>query len=577
MGDFMQYSKDVITDFLQTVVIVDDEAFLTKGDLPSIQASVSAELPTTIGRGVASEESEQISTEKNDDTHELNAKKLSDKFAEEGLLCTTLRPTDDEINTYKNVLKKADIVILDWKLKSEEADGKTVKSLIKSIIQDIDGNTQKSLRNIVIYSGESNLQKKIESVKNYLEDKIGNPSASDDYSLNYDNLQIKIYAKKGTQRAPQDTDILKNEEELVESIIDDFTKQVAGLVPNMALQSLAELRKNTHKILGIFSKELDEAYLSHRLMLPNSYDAESFMVNILISEIEALLLNSNNVVTLLAIDNIMKWFDMHFNDDDYERLLYNEFVMCNTGNKPEAAKDFFSYPNDVETLKRGNNLLNLLQEKLTNDKDKVQELVKKLFTENLEKTECKLIKQNEKKLKKLHDLSQKIYKPKQCVQEIEDKFAILSTLTTKYSNPKPYMTLGTIIKNGENYFVCIIPRCDAVRKKQGEHNYPFLELKETHDKFSLVIKDQNYKKFKIMDKPEELIMIKMKKDYADFNTPLYANELGFIGIDESDNEIKYTWIAELKREKAQAILNKFAAQLSRVGFNESEYLRRSYQ
>ncbi len=577
MGDFMQYSKDVITDFLQTVVIVDDEAFLTKGDLPSIQASVSAELPTTIGRGVASEESEQISTEKNDDTHELNAKKLSDKFAEEGLLCTTLRPTDDEINTYKNVLKKADIVILDWKLKSEEADGKTVKSLIKSIIQDIDGNTQKSLRNIVIYSGESNLKNKIESVKNYLEDNIGNPSASDDYSLNYDNLQIKIYAKKGTQRAPQDTDILKNEEELVESIIDDFTKQVAGLVPNMALQSLAELRKNTHKILGIFSKELDEAYLSHRLMLPNSYDAESFMVNILISEIEALLLNSNNVVTLLAIDNIMKWFDMHFNDDDYERLLYNKFVMCNTGNKPEAAKDFFSYPNDVETLKQGNNLLNLLQEKLTNDKDKVQELVKKLFTENLEKTECKLIKQNEKKLKKLHDLSQKIYKPKQCVQEIEDKFAILSTLTTKYSNPKPYMTLGTIIKNGENYFVCIIPRCDAVRKKQGEHNYPFLELKETHDKFSLVIKDQNYKKFKIMDKPEELIMIKMKKDYADFNTPLYANELGFIGIDESDNEIKYTWIAELKREKAQAILNKFAAQLSRVGFNESEYLRRSYQ
>ena len=226
---------------------------------------------------------------------------------------------------------------------------------------------------------------------------------------------------------------------------------------------------------------------------------------------------------------------------------------------------------------QNDNLLNLLQDKLDNNKDEVQELVQKLFTENLEKTECRLIKQNEKKLKKLHELSKKIYKQEQHIQEIEDKFAILSTLTTKYGNPKPYITLGTIIKNGENYFVCIIPRCDAVRKKQGEHNYPFLKLKEAQDKFSLVVKDQSYKKFKIIDKPEELIMIKLKKDSADPNTPLYADELKFIGINEAGNEIQYTWIAELKREKAQAILNKFAAKLSRVGYNESEYLRRSDQ
>ena len=570
MSDFMEYSKKVITDFLQTVVIVDDEAFLDE----ACQTSISTELPATIGRGITSERTEQAPVE-NDNPHQLNAKKLSDKFAEKGLLCTTLRSTDDEIDTYKNVLKKADIVILDWRLKAEESDGETAKSLIKSIIQDNDGNAQKSLRNIVIYSGENSLREKIESVKGDLEGELGEAKTPDDYSLVYNNLQIKIYAKRATQRAPYDISILKTEEELVEVIIDDFTNQVAGLVPNMALQSLAELRKNTHKILGVFSKELDEAYLSHRLMLPNSYDAEFFMVNILTSELEALLLNSNEVVTSLAINNIMKWFDENFDEDDYVRLLHNEFVICKDGNKPEVAKDFFSYPNDVQTLKQGNNLLDLLKEKLTDDKDKVKELVKKLFTENLEKTECKLIKQNEKKLKKLHDFSKKIYKLEQSVQETEDKFAILSTLTTKYSKPKPYMTLGTIIKNGENYYVCIIPRCDAVRKKQGEHNYPFLKLKEDRDEFSLLVKDQNYKKFKIMDKPEELIMIKMKKDDADSNTPLYANELKFIGVDESGSEIEYTWVAELKREKAQSILKTFSDKFSRVGYNESEYIRRA--
>jgi len=573
MSEFMEYSKEVIANFLQTVVIVDDEAFLNEACLPSTQTSTS--IPDTIGRGITSERTEQAPVE-DDNTHQLNAKKLSDKFAQKGLLCTALRPTDGEIDTYNNVLKKADIVILDWRLKAEESDGETAKSLIKSIIQDNDGNAQKSLRNIVIYSGENNLKEKIESVKNDLEGELGEAKTPDDYSLVYNNLQIKIYAKRATQRAPYDISILKTEEELVEVIIDDFTNQVVGLVPNMALQSLAELRKNTHKILGVFSKELDEAYLSHRLMLPNSYDAEFFMVNILTSELEALLLNSNEVVTSLAINNIMRWFDENFDEDDYVRLLHNEFVMTKQNdNKLEGAKNFFSYPDEIQTLKQNNNLLDLLKEKLTDDKDKVKELIKKLFTENLEKTECKLIKQSEKKLKKIHEFSKKIYKPEQNEQEVEDKFAILSILTAKYSNPKPYLTLGTIIKKEDSYYLCIIPRCDAVRKQEGVHNYPFLGLKEVQDKFSLVIKDQDYKKFKIMDKPEELIMIKMKKGDADSNTPLYANELKFIGLDESGSEIEYTWIAELKREKAQSILKIFSDKFSRVGYNESEYIRRA--
>ena len=149
MSEFIEYSRDAITDFLQTVVIVDDEAVLNEAYLSSTQTSASTELSATIGRGATGERTEQIPDENN--THQLNAKILSDKFAQKGLLCTILRPTDDEINTYENVLKKADIVILDWKLKSGEADGETAKGLIKSIIQDIDGNTKKSLRLSLIH------------------------------------------------------------------------------------------------------------------------------------------------------------------------------------------------------------------------------------------------------------------------------------------------------------------------------------------------------------------------------------------------------------------------------------------
>ena len=41
------------------------------------------------------------------------------------------------------------------------------------------------------------------------------------------------------------------------------------------------------------------------------------------------------------------------------------------------------------------------------------------------------------------------------------------------------------------------------------------------------------------------------------------------------NDSKYTWILDLKESHAQRIANKFAAELSRVGLDESEWLRRS--
>lgn len=585
-------SKKIITNFLQTVVIIDDEAFLDeelyrKHEELSAQyiACVKASMPKVINRGKSSsgDENKPQDERQEEVPHYLNAKVLSDTFADYGLMCTVLRPTiDTDFSVkYNAILKKADIVILDWKLK-EGDNGSTVKGLIKEVIKDSDGNTQKSLRSIVIYSGESKLKDKLQSVKEDLQSELGSPTAESDFSLEYDRLQIKIYAKEATQRAPKDTDVLKNETTLVTAIIDDFVSQVAGLVPNMAIQSLAELRQNTHKILGVFSKELDEAYLSHRMMLPNSSDAESFMINILISELEAVLLNSTDITKSINIESIMNWLDDKFEDSRYRRLLLNEFILTKNDDKLEAAKAYFSYPETIQILKNGTNLLELLDQKLLSDKEKIKDLVKKMFTDNLEKSQCKLLKQSDSKSKtkhkKLRELSKFLYKNDDDALKREHKFTALSTIKTIYSNPTPYLTLGSILKNTEGkYFLCIIPRCDAVRKKTADHSYPFLSLEDATDKFSLLIEDAEYKKLTISDKPEELLTITLRKTDSNEDEPLYAEEDGVNRVFRANNGDVFVWITELKREKAQSILKSFADKLSRVGFNESEYLRRAYQ
>jgi len=592
MSEFMNYSKGVITDFLQTVVIVDDEAVLNKECLSSTQISASAELPTTIGRGVTSEESEQTFTETEEDAtpHQLNAKKLSDKFAEEGLLCTTLRPDDEEIGKYEPVLKKADIVILDWKLKPEESDGETAKKLIKSIIQDANGNAQKSLRTIVIYSGESDLQEKIGSVKDELAESfedLGIPESPNNYSLIYDNLQIKIYAKKATQRAPQDTSILKDEEELVESIIDDFTNQVAGLVPNMALQSLAELRKNTHKILGVFSKELDEAYLSHRMLLPHPQDAENFMIDIFVSEIQSILEDSKQVNSTLNIIQIMNWFKENFDDDRYKRFFINGNYQFNNNDDNNRIISTFSLDAScaIETDEGKN--------KIIENKEKLSELLKNIFENGYCKLndkkecdpaiDCRLLEAKNKK--PIKDLTKYLFLDDDRAEKFEKELSILSTIKKQYDSPEPIMTLGTVIKkqNTDSYFICIVPRCDAARIKCGTAPFIILPLTlrneetETNKKFELIIQDGVYRRFAIEYKTENLTVVIFKKEDGLDTEPLLAKKEddSWYFIDDEDN--KYIWVSNLKRDKAQAILNKFAAQLSRVGFNESEYLRRSYQ
>ncbi len=581
MSEFMGYSKDVITDFLQTVVIVDDEAFLDE----TCQTPTVSKIQSPSGRRSEEESIEKTSIE--DDTpHQLNAKKLSDKFAQKGLLCTALRPTNNEIDTYEKVLKKADIVILDWKLKSEEADGETAKGLIKSIIQDANGKTQKALRNIVIYSGENNLKEKIELVKDDLNDELGEPKKPNDYSLVYDNFQIKIYAKKATQRAPKDEDILKDEEALVESIIDDFTNQVAGLVPNIALQSLAELRKNTHKILGVFSKELDEAYLSHRMLLPHPKDAENFMIDIFVSEIQSILEDSTQVNTTLNIKQIMKWFNKYFDDKRYKRFFFNGNYQFNNNDDNNRIISTFNLDKscDINTDEGRN--------KIIENKEKLLEILKNIFENGYcilnDKKECdpdidcRLL--EGKKKKPIKDLTKYLFLDDDKAKKFEKELSILSTIKKQYDSPEPIMTLGTVIKkqNTDSYFICIVPRCDAARIKCGAAPFMILPLTlreetETNKKFELIIQDDRYRRFAIEYKTKNLTVLLLKKEDGLDTEPLLAKKEDntWYFIDNEDN--KYIWISNLKRDKAQAILNKFSAQLSRVGFNESEYLRRSYQ
>ena len=179
------------------------------------------------------------------------------------------------------------------------------------------------------------------------------------------------------------------------------------------------------------------------------------------------------------------------------------------------------------------------------------------------------------------DLTSKLCTEGHNPQLLEYKFAVLTTLKSTYSNKEPFLALGTILKevadpaqaSSQRYWICIQPLCDSVRIK-GKRAFPFLKLKRNENQFDLVLpeSEDSYIKVRISYRPHESKLIEFA---ADSTCTVRAVSEGNRYFFTDKEKKKYEWVADLKFEHAQRILNKYATEQARVGLDESEWLRRS--
>jgi len=160
---------------------------------------------------------------------------------------------------------------------------------------------------------------------------------------------------------------------------------------------------------------------------------------------------------------------------------------------------------------------------------------------------------------------------------LDHKYAVLTTLRSRYSQKPPKITLGTILcnRNGSStsYWLCIQPKCDCVRLDGKVRSFPMLPLGIKGDvQIVIPTNNENYERFHVSLKPYECNMLNFLPANDEDEIKGLRKDNSFLFID-TNNKI-YEWIAELKFEYAQRIANKFAAQISRVGVDNSEYLRR---
>lgn len=575
---FQDVSREIVQEFLQTVVVVDDQAHLSNNDtigtLPEIIPS-SIQEPID-ANSFDSEEDLGAITDVPENLHPLNAKTLNDSFAEKGLVCAVLRPDPDEVEISDNpslenthliygktlqAAKRADLVILDWNIYGHY--GEVTKQIISEIVQhDI---AEERLRLIAIYTGEPDLENYIQQVAESLNGN-GNIECLVTYNhtkfmLTCGPVKIIVLGKKDVLVGAVPSEYRNSfatVEELPGLLIEIFTNENMGLLSNVCLTSIASIRKKTHKLLGKFNPYLDAAYLTHRLLLKHPQESEQHLIPLITEEILAIL-QDNEVGKLANIAEIRKWFE-------YKRCIIDFKERADFGRNNAKC---------TETL---TNLLDhgLNNHSLTDKSKKVQKYFAPLLDQN-----------HKNHLAKLNMLTDLFSSSGTHGEKIDNEFSRLTKLRTRYSSPLPRLTLGTIVKTDDNgtttYYLCIQPRCDSVRISSSGKSFLFLKMTAPSrgNRFDLIIEDNaNSVRLNYNIRSESIVTFFMKPPSGkdEINASEISGKFVFpakIKIPgRTPHDYQLMWVADLKPDQAQLVANKVSAQLSRVGLNDYEWLRR---
>ena len=540
---FRSRTRDVVESFLRTVVLLDDLAVMSTSTGKPAEAAASAplsvpdypqsptpkdEIPSRYPQGVR-----------------LDADAVIGGFADIGSVCAVLNPAPGDEFRERTVktARRADIVILDWKI--HESVGDAALDVMRGILRE----DRQRLRLIAFYTGEPNLHEIFDRVKDvatafYEDDEL---LVSDGFRISKGPLRIVVLAKQGTLSDLQPE--LRNQEvaesQLADRLVNDFALMTGGLIRNCAIEGITAIRDNAHRILAKFEDSLDPAYLGHRLLLPHPPDAEDHLVEALGSELISVL-EESRPGACADVDAIESWLEQR----EHEGLGISER---------------FPFP---ETKKLADGWRDLLSRGI----DDANAILPK------EMGKTKLRKQ----------ATEPFAKDTEAALRSNRRFAALLRLKTRYLGRPPRLSIGSLLRTPEDdeyrYFLCLQPKCDSVRLSASS-GFPLIplipledvEVKNQGTSLRLVLetnKDQ-WHDFGIKPKPSEL-SIRFFKPSSDPPGEVVATKIqdGSFFFEDDEGK-KYRWIAEMKDEHAMGIAVEVASALARPGPNDAEWLRKA--
>ena len=524
---FRALSREVVQNFLQTVVVLDDEAFMRAQ--PAVGSLVEPEHDISV---------EQADSDEDDLGHRrrrnsLDAQALITKFADYGMICAVLTPwkDDDGGDATVNASRRADIVILDWHL---DDSGQRATRIIRQIT-DEDAESGGRLRLVAVYTAERDLDGICDTLAARLPAfNRCRPSRSFP-CLKAKHTRILIIRKGRTTAAA--TSVV--ESDLPERLIEEFAHIGKGLLANVAFASIAAIRRETHRLLARFHSGLDAPFVSHRILLETPEDAEQYAVDLLNSELAGLL-QDRSVGPSFAGKTAIRALLTELTSGGRKLRLMRQ-------RNSQATPQTLSVDELMHLVERGPAGLAAVpgQQANANKMNQLHHRVELLLADDLE-----------------------------AGRAVHREFARLSSRARELALvPADYraaLDLGSVVRLDECHLLCIQPRCDAVRLN-GPTRFVFAPLLESGSSFDLIVKDDHAGD----------VLLKLDESAADLRhhtfEPDPSTRTVLTSSDRFFNDIEgltFAWICDLRDPIARRFVQRIAARLSRIALDEFEWQRR---
>jgi hypothetical protein len=524
-NEYFSKSKEIANEFIQNIVFIDDEA---------------------------------NNVEVVDGDHQLNSSEITKGFAKSQKICAVYNPSSEaDIVDLISICKKADIVVLDWKIDlikpvvegQEEVDeeiddprGRYTIQIIRDILLD-EETGKDSLKLIIVYTGETDLRGITKSIFDALNSISG--IQRDDFSVFTKNFRILTIGKPMllAKHSAEIADRIIGWNQLPDFILKEFTTMTSGLLSDTVLKALIAIRRKAFRLLKTFSPSMDPAFLGHKALLPNPEDAEEQLLDIIGSEIKSIL-KSFDTNHYISTDTIKSYIEGTLEDKKYP------FALCNKETFPSI-----EIPEEIDRA-----ALNKFVEV------GIEEYFLKKNTPFPERVSFS---------NQCHQVIADFYSASKTIaKESNRQFALLTSVKTNYnSKVAPMLTQGSILKKTDNtYWLCLQPKCDAIRIENTREFFlaSLKKIDNEQSKFDIIVFYKGeYLFFKVIYSIFKAKLLNFKANKNRTVRGVFNN--GNILIMGNPN---MEWIGELKNDFSQSISNNFAAGLSRVGMDHSEWLRR---
>ena len=567
---FTATCQGIAERFIQTVVVIDDQGFpaapespqtfeAIEPDVPGYAPSLSGPEPPSNDRGIERRETEDPDPVK----HSLDGMGLTRRFAALGINCAIYVPADDEglpdSNTTSGdmvsdrLARRADVVVVDWLL-----DGKSsnqARGFIKRILED-DRRQGGRLRLITVYTGADGLEKH----RDDLRADLGNAGIE----MTEDNLdgvlalaapQLRIvFLHKEHESLPL-SDHSVSEHNLPTRLVQEFSQLSIGIMPVVALAAVSAVRDDTHKLLSKFGRFLDPALAAHRSMLSSPLEAENYAEK-LIAEEMLVCINDKLKDRLHACEALFEqWID-HLVKQGHKFNLNNKPANELT---PERVKKLLSHGADEhEAVGKGHSGSNVA-------KEKVWRSLTNLFAASPTEADTANL-----AFARIALLEREAYGAMDAAESFSSQLTLGSILGCSKLSLSEGQPAGT------EYYVCVQPRCDAVRLPAAR-SFPLLPLDVGSDtsKFSLVVRSREKVDIKLHPrmKPFEVKMVDFAptRSVGEVRPEHDGGKQCFRSVDGT----LYEWLADMRPSPAQRLVQQLSSQFGRVGLDEYEWLRRS--